>query len=47
MSLWGYGLLATFLTLGVSRTSWRKAGRLTTMAALIVMAYAFHSYGAI
>jgi hypothetical protein len=42
---WGYALLVTFVALGVSRVSWRKAGRLATGIALAVMAYALHSYG--
>jgi hypothetical protein len=47
MSGWGYGLLTTFVVLGVSRASWRKAGRLAAMATLVAMAYALHSYGAV
>ena len=45
MTKWGYSLLLVFVTLGLVSVGWRKAGRLATMIALAVMAYAFHSYG--
>jgi hypothetical protein len=45
MTKWGYALLLTFLALGVSGVSWRKAGRLATGITLAAMAYALYSYG--
>lgn len=45
MTKWGYGLLLIFVVLGLSGISWRKAGRLATMITIVVMVYAFHSYG--
>jgi hypothetical protein len=45
MTHWGYALLVIFVALGVSRVSWRKAGRLASMIVVGAMAYAFHSYG--
>lgn len=45
MTKWGYALLIVFVALGLSPVSWRKAGRLATMIALVAMGYAFHSYG--
>jgi hypothetical protein len=47
VSSWGYALLVVFVALGLSPVSWRKAGRLAAMIALVAMAYAFYSYGAI
>jgi hypothetical protein len=47
VSSWGYGLLVVFVGLGLSPISWRKSGRLAAMIALVAMAYAFYSYGAI
>jgi hypothetical protein len=45
MTHWGYALLVLFVALGLSRISWRKAGRLASAITLAAMAYAFHTYG--
>lgn len=47
MTHWGYALLIIFVGLGVSQVGWRKAGRVASMLAFVIMAYAFYSYGAI
>jgi hypothetical protein len=47
MTHWGFGLLAVYVALGLSRTSWRKAGRIATLATAGIVAYALHTYGAI
>lgn len=44
MTQWGMLLLCVFIALGVSRTSWRKAGRLALVMTTIVIAVAMLSY---
>jgi hypothetical protein len=47
MTHWGYAMLVTFVALGLSPVSWRKAGRLASMVTVALIAYALYSYGAI
>lgn len=47
MSHWGFGLLAAYIVLGLSSVRWRKAGRVAALLTVGVLAYAFHSYGAL
>jgi hypothetical protein len=47
MTHWGYALIALYVALGVSRISWRKAGRLAALSTVGVVAYALHTYGAL
>jgi hypothetical protein len=44
MPQWGVGLLCVYIVLGLSRTTWRKAGRLVFAVTAIVIALAMLSY---
>src|SRR3954454_11309886 len=44
MPQWGVGLLAVFVVLGLSRTTWRKAGRLVFVITAIVIGAVMVSY---
>jgi hypothetical protein len=44
MPQWGAGLLALYIVLGLSRTTWRKAGRLAFVVTGIVIALVMVSY---
>jgi hypothetical protein len=45
MTKWGYALLVLFVALGLSPLGQRKARHVTLIVTLLVLAYAFHSYG--
>lgn len=48
MTNWGFGLLAIFVALGVTkRATWRKAGRFTVIVTAAVMVAVFTIYGAL
>jgi hypothetical protein len=40
-------LLGAYVALGVSRLTWRKAGRLAVLLTAVVLAGVFASYGAL
>ncbi len=44
MPQWGAGLLCVYIVLGLSRTTWRKAGRLVFVVTGIVIALVMASY---
>jgi hypothetical protein len=45
MTNWGVLLLCAYIALGVSNTSWRKAGRLSLAATIIAIGAAMSTYG--
>ena len=44
MPQWGVGLLVVYIVLGLSRTTWRKAGRLVFVVTGIAIAAVMVSY---
>lgn len=47
MTQWGFVLLIAYVSLGASRLTWRKAGRVATVLTAVVLAAVFVSYGAV
>jgi len=45
MTRWGYALLVLFVALGLTRLGERKTRHVTLIITLLVLVYAFHTYG--